>query len=278
MGHPLHALARLAHAVVEDGGRPVPAAPGLEVLAHLGGVGALPLAVEPDDAGVVELEDLADLGLEVLLDEAGHVGRPLGDVVVLAAGRVPRVMPVHNGMVEAEADAVPQAGLLEGLQEVLPPGRRGHVMVGDLGVPEAEAVVVLGGDDQVVHPGLLGGLHPGVGVELHRVEAVAGRQVAREGQLVAGRLDDPLPGAAHPLAVHVPRPLAVEAPVDEHAEAGVVEPAHPGLLALRRLGGSPGHPGVAVGVDRGGGDLRPRGAGQHGGQGEQDAGQGGGLG
>ena len=49
-------------------------------------------------------------------------------------------------------------------------GKIHAVVVGDLRVPHTEAVVMLGGDYNVLHSGVLNGLHPCVRIKLHRVE------------------------------------------------------------------------------------------------------------
>ena len=85
-------------------------------------------------------------------------------------------------------------------------------VVGVLGLKEAEPIVMLGGDAQVLHPRLLGQVEPGVGIELHRVPALR--------QLCVFRAWDAPP----PLVL--PAVDRVDAPVNEHPKP-LLEPPIP---------------------------------------------------
>ena len=107
----------------------------------------------------------------------------------------------------------------------------------------AEAVVVLGGDDDVLHPRVLRRLHPRLGVELHGVELRARTSRTRRTGMLRAR-HDPLAARRRPLAVPVPGRHGVEPPVDEHPEARVAPPCHPRILlrcGLRTSGASLGY-------------------------------------
>ena len=99
-----------------------------------------------------------------------------------------------------------------------------------LGAEHAEAVVVLGGDDDVFHAGVLGQAHPLLGVELHRVELAGELLVLRDGHL--GLLEEPF--AVVGLALPLAGGHGIDAPVNEQPEAGLAEPGH--ALVARRLG------------------------------------------
>ncbi len=208
----------------------------VEVAAALVVPGALPLAVEPEDVdGAVVREQLAHLGLQVR-DVTREVGVRDGTIPLpVAAGQVVGVAPVHDGVVPAEADALAAAGVGH-LAHHVTAQRRGHdVEVGLVRIEEAEAVVVLGGDDQVPHAGALGEAGPGTRVEVGRREVGAEAVVLVERDL--GRGADPLGvvGAAVPLAGRD----GVKAPVDEHAEARLAPPVQAGI---GRIGhGDAGH-------------------------------------
>ncbi len=88
------------------------------------------------------------------------------------------------------------------------------VVVGLLRVPQAEALVVLGGHHHVLHAGLLGQARP--------LARRARLGLPRVGQLLVLRDRDAL-AVHHPL---VAAELRVQAPVDEHAEPRLVPPAH----------------------------------------------------
>ncbi len=158
---------------------------------------------------------MRDLFLEKL-----HVGVPVGVVAGFGGGKlvvaalvgVVGVVPIGDGVVEAEGDAAGVAGVGEHGDDVALVRGVHHVEVGLLGVPEAEAVVVLGGEADVFHAGVLEDVEPGVGVAFGGVELV-------DKGLVLGAGD-----AAAPLFLLVPGVDGVEAPVDEEAEALLEEP------------------------------------------------------
>jgi len=75
-----------------------------------------------------------------------------------------RVMPVDHGMIEADFESFGAEGFDQGLDQVAASRGVGGLVVSELGVPEAEALVVLGGDDDVLHAGLSGELRPFAGI------------------------------------------------------------------------------------------------------------------
>ena len=102
-------------------------------------------------------------------------------------------------------------------------GGVGEVVVAGLGGIHREAVVVLGRDDHVFHPGILREGGPLAGVEFHRVEL--------RGQLFVFR-DRDFFVPHEPLSL---RRNGIETPVDEHAELGVAPPGHPGIVLFAGL-------------------------------------------
>jgi len=132
--------------------------------------------------------------------------------------RILGVVPVEQRVVEADPQALLAEGLDHGGQEVLAPRGLGGLVVGVRRVPQAEALVVLGGDHEVLHAGVLRRPGPGLGIVEVRVEVVEVLLVI----LVLGALVvlDPL----------VARGQGVEPPVDEHPEPILDEP--PGVAAL----------------------------------------------
>ena len=120
--------------------------------------------------------------------------------------------------------------------------------------------MVLGGDDDVLHAGVLGGEHDGVGIEVDGVEL--------RGEGVVGFERD-LGGGADPLAVGVDAvPLSggdgVETPVDEEAEAGVAPPLHARVLAERGVVEARGGSGHVRLFRSAGGEESEGGAGEEG--------------
>ena len=125
-----------------------------------------------------------------------------------------------------------RAGVGQLLQHVALERRRvDDVVRADLRLEHREPVVVLGGDDDVLHARVLRELDPRVGVELDRVELRGELLVLLHRDLRA--VHDPLAEAERAL----PLPLAggnrVEAPVDEEAVLGLAEPVQP--LFARRI-------------------------------------------
>ena len=156
---------------------------------------------------------------------------------VRGVGETAGVMPVLGlRIVESQLDALLLAGRGQFLERIAMEGRGvDDVVRAGLGVEHGEAVVVLRGDDDVLHAGVLGDRHPLVGVELHRVELLGVAGVFGHGDLAV--VHDPLADAADLLAVVGAGGHAVEAPVDEHAEAGLAPPLHAGVALGLGLGG-----------------------------------------
>jgi hypothetical protein len=100
-----------------------------------------------------------------------------------------------------------------------------NVVVARGAVVHREAVVVLRGDDDVLHPGVLRGAHPCVGVEAGWVEHVGDLLIFREWDLQVSHHVLRLPVEQIAVLVgKVAAPLRVKTPVDEHAKAGVFPP------------------------------------------------------
>ena len=100
--------------------------------------------------------------------------------------------------------------------------RLGDGVVGDLRVPQAEAVMVLGGDDDVLLAGLGGEAHPRFGVEVDGLELSGEGRVLGDGDALA--VHNPLADAWHELAVPPAGGDSVKAPVEEEAEPCVAPP------------------------------------------------------
>ena len=193
-----------------------------------------------------------DFVVEVVV-EAAVLGRvPVAGVVVVVAadgGGSAGGGPVLGlRVVEAEFDALLAALFGEFLEGVALEGGGGDDVEGvDLGVEHGEAVVVLGGDDDVLHAGGFG-----EGDDVVRGEA-GGVEVFGEGFVVGDGdgevVHDPLADVGGALAVPLAGGDGVEAPVDEHAEAGFAPPLHAGVA----LGGSFGVLDGGDGVVGGGG-------------------------
>ena len=179
--------------------------------------------VVPDQADwAVAGHQLAHLRDDVILDVSIEVA--CGVVVVPVVAVASGVMPILRlAVVEAKEEAMTRARIREFADDVALERRRlGDGVVGDVRVPQAEAVVVLCGDDDVLLAGLGGEAHPCVGIEVNRVELGGEWCILGNGDALA--MHDPLADAWHELTVPPAGRDGVEAPVDEEAEAGVAPP------------------------------------------------------
>ena len=93
--------------------------------------------------------------------------------------------------------------------------------------------MVLGGDDDVFHPGVLRELHPGVSVELGGIELPRELLVLLHRNL--GAIHDPLAETERLLAFPFARRNGVKAPVDEHSVLRLFEPGKPRLARFGRI-------------------------------------------
>ena len=185
-------------------------------------------------------------------DVAVEVRAFRGALLPFAAGQVVGMVPIHDGMVPAHLDSLPPAGVGQFLHDVAFKRGRHDVEVGVFGVEQAEAVVVLGGDDDVLGPGILGDPDPLVGIEFHRIELLHKLFVLLQRDLAALANPFGVIGPAFPLASG----HGVDAPVDEHPETGVAPPFHP-LVAFGLGLGLHGFLGrLALGVIIGGSPCR----------------------
>ena len=101
--------------------------------------------------------------------------------------------------------------------------RRGHdVPAADLGIKHGKAIVVFRRDHDVFHPGILGKLHPGIGVEFHRIPLL--RQLLILGHRNMGAIHDPLSQSGNLPALPFSGRDGIESPVDEKTVLGVFEP------------------------------------------------------
>src|SRR5579871_6123455 len=195
-------------------------------------------SVEPDDDGVLlvvfkQLFDLWDgFVFQIIVEGAVLCLVPVAGVFVVgstygcgSAGGSP-VLGLR--IVEAEFDALLVALFGEFFEGVALEGCGGDDVEGvDLGVEHGEAVVVLGGDDDVLHAGSFGEGDDVVGAEAGGVELGGEGLVVGDGD--GEVVHDPLADVGGALAVPLACGDGVEAPMDEHAEASFAPPLHAGV-------------------------------------------------
>jgi len=221
--HPLHAVTPLADAVVDDDLRLQPADKTVE-FGPLGfGPFVDPLSVKPEHADLaIAGEEFAQLRFHIVITIFGKA----------LTGGVGMV-PVHDGIVKAKADAGRLARIRQLFEHVpFERSKFGDIITAHLRVPHRESVVMFGGDDDVLRASLFGQLHPGFGIKLERIElpgvlfVLGGRDVLL--------VHNPFSGGAVVALVDAAR-YGVRSPMDEHAEPGVAPPAHALIEGLFRL-------------------------------------------
>ena len=118
-------------------------------------------AVHPD------LDELAVISILLVAQDLAELAVVEVVVVVLVAILVPvgGLVDVPGGEVQAHVHALLGAGAGKLGEDVDLAGGAAHVVVGGRAVPDAEAVVVLGGDDQAGEASLLDHLDVAVGIE-----------------------------------------------------------------------------------------------------------------
>ncbi len=191
--------------------------PVLSALAILPRIGE----VEEQDVNPAEFgQEFPDLGVQVfsVLPDIPVLGllpelRVVPHGVEAVHGEL-RMVPVNQRVVEADAEPFLAEGLDHGPQQLLAAGGVDRLVVGVLRVPEAEALVVLGGDDEVPHARLLRRSRPGFGVVEVGVEVIEVGLIRFVGDAFT---------VLHPL---VSGRQGIQPPVDEHAKP-VVNPPLP---------------------------------------------------
>ena len=207
-------------------------------------------SIEPDNDWKLrilgeEFFDLWDgLGVEIAVEITVLCRIPVVGCGIMIAGFVggsARRGPILVlGVVKAELHPLLPALFAEFAEWVALKGSCGNnVERVCIGVEHGEAVVVLGGDDDILHPRGLGEGH-----NIPSAEA-GGIELGREGLVLRDRdrsvIHNPLADAGDLLSAPGARGDGVKAPVDEHTEAGFAPPLHPDIA-----------PGGALGVLHGG--------------------------
>ncbi|OPZ07697.1 MAG: hypothetical protein BWZ10_02779 [candidate division BRC1 bacterium ADurb.BinA364] len=187
--------------------------------------------IVPDQADRAVLrQQLLDLRQSLFLHVAVEV--LLGGIVVPIVARGVGVMPIlFLRIIKTETDSGLFAGRGEFGHWIAAEGRGVDDVIGaGLRMVHREAVMVLGGDDQIFHPRVFGHGHPFLGVELRGIESPGEFFVFGDGDF--GALHDPLANAGNLLVFPDARGNGVEAPVDEHPEPGFAPPLHSFGFAL----------------------------------------------
>ena len=132
------------------------------------------------------------------------------------------MVPIEERIIEADPQAAPAEGLDEGFEEVATGGSVGRFVVGVLGIPQTEPLVVLGGDHEIFHSGVCRGFGPGIGIVKVGVEAAeVASFVFFDGDFFI--IHQPFVAGAE----------RVETPMDEEAEPVVCKPARVAPLEIK---------------------------------------------
>src|SRR6266478_1160997 len=124
------------------------------------------------------------------------------------------MVPIHQGIVKAEAQAFGARGFDVFTNEIAAGSLFWSAVVGELGVKVAEAFVMLGSHHHVFLPGLFGEPGPSTRGIWFRLEALGELLVFGYGNAFV--FHHPFVAAEH----------AVQAPMDEHAKSRFVPPLH----------------------------------------------------
>src|ERR1035438_589069 len=167
--------------------------------------------VEPHRVDVaIAGQQLGDLPVQELPvpHDVPAAGR-LNELPVVAAGmqsvdREVGVMPVDQRVVEADAESPRTERVDQWPNQIFPQRSMAHGVVGQRRVPEREALMVLGGEHHVAHPGAGRLVRPEPGIMQVRVEMLEVRAVLLVGEALGAHdldaLARALPG---PVVLHV---------------------------------------------------------------------------
>ena len=228
---PLHALAALADAIVDDDVGFQSANVLIKVASVVFGPPVDPLAVEPQNRWIVGRDQLAELRLHVRdvlgFPAVAHFRLPVSSRRIFAGciDVLRWMVPIHDRVVKAESDPFLFRFICQRAHRIFTVGRPiDDVVRARFAVEHREPVVVLRCDDDVLHAGGLGDAHPFGGVEPDRVE-LSGELFVPRPRNVRPR-HDPLADLLGSVAVELAGRHGVEAPVDEHAEPSLAPPLH----------------------------------------------------
>ncbi len=180
-----------------------------------------PVSVKPEDIGVIFLDEFTDLVFHV------------GHVALLGLGIMPldRRVPLENRIIGAKPHPVFFAGPAELGQGIhVDAGVVFDVVLRVGAVPQAEPVMMLGGDHEILHPGIAGGADPGIGIKLVGGKLRGDLTVVLFGYFCP--LLDPLRVKRYSFSLPFAGQDRIRAPVDKHPVPGLVKPRHP-LLEIR---------------------------------------------
>ena len=189
------------------------------------GQGVFPFAIEPDHSNVaVASEELSELlfhEVDILVVVAAGFG-----VFIFpgTAGTIGGVVPIHDRVIEAEAETVFGSGLGKVFEGVAFVRRDFDIVVADFRSVDGKAIVMFGGDDDVFGTGTFKEAGPFFGVKVYGVELFS--------EDVVFRLWD-LEEVAGPF---VATDYGVGTPMDEDPKFGVFEPLQAGLIIEWWLG------------------------------------------
>ena len=143
-------------------------------------------------------------------------------------------MPVHDRVVPTHLQSVGAHCFGEFLHDVALE-RRGHdVVITHGAVPQCETVVVLGGDDYILHTSITGEICPLLGIKLHRVELWHERLFVDD-RINLSILQEPFTNATNFFAIPRARRRGVQTKVDEHSKSCRSPPRHACVARIRRL-------------------------------------------
>jgi len=140
--------------------------------------GPFPLSVKPDQEGIIIFDKLPELIFHKsdVLVHLRHCGRiqllflSEGIVRCRIVHRIIIPIPVANGIISPESNALFFTLFSQFLQDPFAIGGSRHIVFCIFTVPKAESIVMPAGDDQILHSGGSGQTYPLSGIKQLRVE------------------------------------------------------------------------------------------------------------
>ena len=144
------------------------------------------------------------------------------------------MVPIHDRVVPTHLHSVGAHRFGELLHDVALEWRGHHVVLTHGAVPKCKAVVVLGGDDYILHTGITGEICPLLGIKLHRIE-LRHKRLLIDDRINLSILQEPFTNATNFLSVPRARRRGVQTKVDEHSKARRSPPRHACIARIRRF-------------------------------------------
>ena len=137
-------------------------------------------------------------------------------------------------VIQTKLDVVFACSFGQGLEKVFAIRRRIYnIPVTDRGIEQSKTIMVLGGDDDVLHASVLGHEYPCFRIVIYRVELLGILLIFRYRNLSI--MHDPFANILYLLAFMYPSRNGVDAPVDKKSKTSFTPPGHARITLLCSL-------------------------------------------